>query len=238
MIQTSVASLRWLSPSARNDYRHQIGIVIGFVGIGIQLAISNSSPSMAFVLHNAFIDFSKVGNEPSAGLFGLFGGEPALSQGRNGSATSRISSVESRVARGQLLDAQQTTGRNITMRVLTTLGSIAAGYSFSFGEKGIAKGIAAFNGNVVPGVAYAWPDLTVAQINRISDFGYQTNKLIPKEGGEIVVCFFPIADFLTPGFQQIFKKAPAALFTPPPDDQGQINQVARLQEFETRNSGR
>ena len=182
--------------------------------IVVQLAISNSSPSMAFVLHNAFIDFSKVGNEPSAGLFGLFGGEPALSQGRNGSATSRISSVESRVARGQLLDAQQTTGRNITMRVLTTLGSIAAGYSFSFGEKGIAKGIAAFNGNVVPGVAYAWPDLTVAQINRISDFGYQTNKLIPKEGGEIVVCFFPIADFLTPGFQQIFKKAPAALFTP------------------------
>jgi transposase len=35
MIQTSVASLRWLSPSARNDYRHQIGIVIGFVGIHI-----------------------------------------------------------------------------------------------------------------------------------------------------------------------------------------------------------
>jgi hypothetical protein len=34
MIQTSVASLRWLSPSARNDYRHHFGIVIGFVGIG------------------------------------------------------------------------------------------------------------------------------------------------------------------------------------------------------------
>jgi hypothetical protein len=182
--------------------------------IVVQLAISNSSPAMAFVLHNAYIDFSKVGNEPSPGISGLFGGEPESSSGRNGSATSRISSVESRVARGQLLDAQQTTARNITMRVLTTLGSIAAGYSFSFGEKGIAKGIAAFNGNIVPGVAYAWPDLTVAQINRISDFGYQTNKLIPKEGGEIVVCFFPIADFLTPGFQQIFKKAPAALFTP------------------------
>ncbi|MEO7653552.1 MAG: hypothetical protein ABIZ80_24095 [Bryobacteraceae bacterium] len=33
MIQTSVASLRWLSPSARNSYRLQIGIVIGFVGM-------------------------------------------------------------------------------------------------------------------------------------------------------------------------------------------------------------
>ena len=34
MFKTSVASLRWLSPSARNEYRHQIGMAIGFVGIG------------------------------------------------------------------------------------------------------------------------------------------------------------------------------------------------------------
>jgi hypothetical protein len=43
MIQTSVASLRWLSPSARNDYRHQIGIVIGFVGIGNSSKLGRAS---------------------------------------------------------------------------------------------------------------------------------------------------------------------------------------------------
>lgn len=182
--------------------------------IVVQLAISNSSPTAAFILHSAYIDFSNFGQVPTTGFAALLGGAAVSGPGRAGSATSQISSVEGRVARGQLLDAQLTTGRNITMRVLTTLGSVAAGYSFSFAEVGIAKGIAAFNGNVVPGMAAAWPDSTVAQLNRISDFGYQTNKLVPRQAADIVVCFFPIANFLTPGFQNVFRKAPAILFTP------------------------
>ena len=66
----------------------------------------------------------------------------------------------------------------------------------------------------MPGLREAWPDGTVDQLNRISDFGYQANKVIPKQGAEVIVCFFPIDRFLTPGFKKLFLKSPALFFAP------------------------
>ncbi len=59
-------NLRWLSPTARNDYRHRIGMAIGFVGIGTRsqqleatLAGRLSSASEAFTSGDslAFFDY-------------------------------------------------------------------------------------------------------------------------------------------------------------------------------------
>jgi hypothetical protein len=97
---------------------------------------------------------------------------------------------------------------------LELAGSLAAGYQFSIKEKGIIRGIGAFNGQVVPGAEAFWPDSTIAQANRVSDFGFQVNKVVGKQSAEIVVAFYPISRFLTPGIQDIFRKAPALLFTP------------------------
>ncbi len=175
----------------------------------VQLAISNKSADAAFVLHSAYIDTSQWAL--GGGTKGpQYKGTPASS----GTLPNQISSVESRIARGQLLDAQQWIARNWTVRLLTVAGSLASGYTFAFKETGIAKGIAAFNGSLVPGVAFAWPDGAVAQLNRISDFGYQTNKTIGKQSADIIVCFFPIDMFLSKPFRKIFLDSPGLFLSP------------------------
>ena len=106
------------------------------------------------------------------------------------------------------------TTRNWVIRSLQAAGSIASGYQFAFSERGIARGIASFNGQVVPAAQLLWPDGTINQLNRISDFGFQTNKLVPQESADVLVAFFPIDRFLTPGLKKIFLKSPAAFFVP------------------------
>src|SRR5207245_795340 len=66
----------------------------------------------------------------------------------------------------------------------------------------------------IPGVATAWPDKTIEQLNRVSDFGFRANKVIPKEGSDIIVCFFRSDRFLTRGFRKLFLKSPALFFAP------------------------
>src|SRR2546423_8328088 len=127
---------------------------------------------------------------------------------------NQVASEEYRVVRGQLLDAQMWSKRNWTMRLLTLAGNIAGAYAFSISEDGIVRGLNAFSGVVVPGIREAWPDGTIEQLNRVSDFGYQANKLIPKQGAEVIVCFFPIDRFLTPGFKKLFLRSPALFFAP------------------------
>ena len=58
------------------------------------------------------------------------------------------------------------------------------------------------------------PIATVEPLNRVSDLGFRTNKLVPKESSEVIVCFFPIDRFLTPGFRNLFLKSPAVFFAP------------------------
>lgn len=125
-----------------------------------------------------------------------------------------IATVESRLVRGDLLDASVWSKRNITIRALQLVGGLAAGYQFSIKEKGILKGIGAFNGQVVPGAETFWPDSSIAQANRISDFGFQVNKMVAQQSAELIVAFYPVSRFLTPGLQAIFRKAPALLFAP------------------------
>src|SRR5262249_46359290 len=121
---------------------------------------------------------------------------------------------EYRVVRGQMLDANNWTKRAWTMRVLTFAASLASAYSFSLKETGIIKGLEAFGGVGVPGFKEVWPDSTIEQLNNISDFGYRTNRAIPKQGAEIIVAFFPIERFLTPGFKNLYLKSPALFFAP------------------------
>jgi hypothetical protein len=180
----------------------------------VQLTVSNKSPEAAFVIHSAYIDTSQWALGGGTKGFTISGRAKKGNPRRAGSRPNQISSVESRIARGQLLDAQQWSARNWTVRLLTVAGSVASGYTFAFKETGIAKGIAAFNGSLVPGVAFAWPDGAVAQQNRISDFGYQTNKVVGKESADIIVCFFPIDMFLSAPIRELFLKSPGLFISP------------------------
>src|SRR5207302_10182514 len=126
----------------------------------------------------------------------------------------QVASEEYRVVRSQLLDAKMWSKRNWTMRLLTLAGNLAGAYPFPIASKSFQKELTTFAGVFVPGVNEAWPDGTIQQLNNISDFGFQSNKLIPKQGSDIIVCFFPIERFLTPGFRKLFLKSPAIFFAP------------------------
>ncbi len=192
----------------------------------VQVTINNKSADAALIVQGAFLDYhdwalaglaiTPPGSAPTCveGTDEEIAGDPHQSQYQACTKGAQVASEDARIARGQLLDAQPWTWRNLLMNSLSLTGAVASAYSFSLKEKGIIKGIAAFNGNVIPGLGILLPDPTVGQLNRISDFGYQTNKVIPKQGSDIIVCFFPIDRFLTPGFKTIFLKEPALFLSP------------------------
>jgi len=116
--------------------------------------------------------------------------------------------------RGELLDRQTWSTRNWVLRALQAVGSVASGFTFATTNTSWIQGIGAYNGQFIPAAQNFWPDPTVAQMNRISDFGFQVNKVIAKESSDIVVAFFPIERFLTPDLKSIFISSPAAFFAP------------------------
>lgn len=176
----------------------------------VELIISNRDSKASLVVQSIFLDYSRWllnGNGQHS--------DTLLLSDPDETATlpSQVASVESRLVRGELLDAQAWTRRNWTMRTMIWLGTLAVGFEFPFSTD-VQKGIGAWNGAVVPASQTLWPDGTIPQINRISDVGFQTNKVIPKESADIVVAFFPLNRFLTKGFRDQFLHNTAAWFVP------------------------
>ncbi len=178
----------------------------------VEVNIGNKSRDAALIIHGIFIDYSRWP------LSGSTRSELNASQSTNryqaSTFPSHVASEEYRIVRGQLLDAQTDTLRNRFMRWLTLAGNLAGAFTFSLSEQGIVKGIAAATGVGIPGVATAWPDKTIDQLNRVSDFGFRSNTVVGKEASEVIVCFFPIDRFLTRGFRKLFLKSPALFFAP------------------------
>lgn len=196
----------------RIDAKRIFGKEIGENYAVIEINVGNKSQTAALIIHGVFLDYR---DWP---LSGVPPSDMVLQRNTNKyqapSVPNQVASEEYRVVRGQLLDAQSDTVRNRFLRWLTLAGNLAGAFTFSLNEQGIVKGIAAITGVGIPGVATAWPDRTVEQLNRVSDLGFRTNKLVPKESAEVIVCFFPIDRFLTPGFRKLFLKSPALFFAP------------------------
>jgi hypothetical protein len=178
----------------------------------VEINVGNKSPDAALIIHGVFIDYRDwpLSGAPSGDISSMRSPDPYQAS----TFPSQVASEEYRIVRGQLLDAQTDTWRNRFLRWLTLAGNLAGAFTFSLNEQGIVKGIAAATGVGIPGVATAWPDKTIDQLNRVSDFGFRSNKLIPKQGSDVIVCFFPIDRFLTPGFRKLFLKSPALFFAP------------------------
>lgn len=180
----------------------------------IQLVISNHDSGDAMIMQSVFLDYS---HWLFSGTFAAFG--PALKQpenlapGQTSNSPFQVASTESRLVRAELQDAQQWTARNWTVRSAVLIGATAVAYQFPFGQA-FAQGSNAFSGVMIPGLQAMWPDNVQAQINHISDFGFGTNHVIPKNSSDVVVAFFPLDRFLTPDLQEIFRKAPSAYFNP------------------------
>lgn len=153
----------------------------------IELTISNKSHDAALIVNSVFIDYSEWLMSGSAKALAA-AGLPGTFQ--SAAAANEVASVEYRIVRGEALDAQAWTARNWAMRLLQFFGVVATGSDFAFAEVGILKSIGAYTGQVVPAAQVLWPDGTIGQLDRISDFGFQTNKVIAKEASDIVVAFF------------------------------------------------
>jgi hypothetical protein len=176
----------------------------------IEINISNRNNDAGFILQSLFIDYSRWALAQPLSIGGI---------SRNGksfqskASTQEVSSVEYRIVRGQMLDQQPWTKRNLALRSITILGSIGTSFAFPF-SRDVVTGIGAWNGAVVPGFAALFPDGMEGQMNRVSDYGFRNNKVIPQQSADIVVAFFPIERFLSPSLKQIFLDTPALFFNP------------------------
>jgi hypothetical protein len=178
----------------------------------VQVTINNKNKNAAFLLHSIFVDYSRWA------LSGMSLSSEDTCPGTSDdsqipSCPGQVASVESRVIRGELQDAANWTWRNGIIRAAVIVGTVASGIP-AFSSKNAVKYVGAYNGQFIPGVQVFWPDETVPQLNRVSDLGFQNNKVIAKETADIVYAFFPIDRFLTPGMSKIFLYSPAVFFAP------------------------
>jgi hypothetical protein len=219
--------------------RHVFGREVADSYASVEITVSNHSTDASLIVHTVFIDYSqwalsgyiylkqakedqqerarKAAEQGKDGAAGTQDEAPLQTQTtvyESETKPNQIASVEYRAVRGQALDAQPWTKRNITIRALRLAGSIASAYSFVTRDQDIIHGITAFAGQGVPAAETFWPDGTVEQMNRISDLGFKVNKVIPKNASDVIVAFFPLDRFLTPGLKVMFKKSPALFFAP------------------------
>jgi hypothetical protein len=183
----------------------------------IEVIVSNHSNQSSLIVQSLYIDYSKwaFSGTFSTGSNTLLTTQPNPPQPyESGTTKNQIASAEYRIVRGQLLDRQPWTARNVIIHALQLAGTIASAYVFTTTNGDVLRGVNAFNGQVVPALQTFWPDATIGQMNRISDVGFQVNKIIPKDSSDVVVAFFPIDRFLTPGLKKLFLTSPALFFDP------------------------
>lgn len=194
----------------------------------IEINMSNRNIAAGFILQSLFIDYSRWALAQPLSIGGISQqGKPFQSR----ASTQQVSSVEYRIVRGQMLDQQPWTKRNFSLRTIKVLGSIGTSFAFPF-SRDVVTGIGAWNGAVVPGFEVLFPDGMEGQMNRVSDYGFRNNKIIPQQSADIVVAFFPIDRFLSPSLRQIFLETPALFFNPflmaiDPDTQKKLRPILR-----------
>ena len=172
--------------------------------------VGNRSPDAALIMQGIYLDYSKwalSGNVDRPGEFGN------LEDHSSGTLSGQVSSVEYRIVRSELEERDPKTVRNWVLRSLQFAGSVAGGATFAYGAiSNIPKYISMVSGVGIPGFEKLWPDSLITKLNRISDFGYRANRIVPRESSDVMIAFFPIERFLTPKLKRIFIRQPALFF--------------------------
>ena len=144
----------------------------------VQVTIRNTDSAHEFLLHQ--IDFSF------------------------GDTLDYYATRDRKIARGVAEKGQVIDPRNITVRVLEGIGSVAGPTTNIFSNDAkLASSI--YNSSFLPAVKYVFPDLTVQQIGRLDDMGFSSGAstmVIPKNGAISVVAFVPFDSFLLPKLSQ------------------------------------
>lgn len=193
----------------------------------IQVIVDNQSEDSSFLLQSVFMDYSDwalsgiinsaddsapTDNQTAPTKTDCHAARPPDSS-QVASCPGQVASVEYRIIRGQLQDASVWSGRNTIVRIAVFAGSVSTGLA-GLKSKAALGYSSSYSGDFIPALQILWPDPTVAQVNRVSDLGFQTNKAFPKGSADVVYAFFPIERFLSPGLKHLFLNAPALFFSP------------------------
>lgn len=185
----------------------------------IQVIVDNQSEDSSFLLQSVFMDYS---NWALSGMVAPTSDSEGNADCRVvrppdasqvGNCPGEVASVEYRVIRGQLQDAAVWSGRNTVVRLAVFAGSVSTGLA-GLKSKAALGYSSSYSGDFIPALQVLWPDPTIAQVNRVSDLGFQTNKVFPKGSADILYAFFPIERFLSPGLKHLFLNDPALFFSP------------------------
>src|SRR6266498_1641040 len=198
----------------RSDARRIFGEVIARNYAVIELNIGNKSVDSALLIQGVYIDYGRWAMSGARAKSNPTEPDNRFAQYQTETIPSHVASNEYHIIRSQLLDAQHDTWRNRVVGWLTFAASLASGFDFSIHEAGIRNGLGKVGTIGIPSLQTAWPDHTIDQLKIIDDFGFKSGKSIPRQGSDVIVCFFPIDKFLTPGFRKLYLKAPALFFVP------------------------
>jgi hypothetical protein len=171
---------------------------IGDRFIVIQVTITNRSDDFQFLIHDVSLDLRDIYLNPSREL------------------KNELSSLELSLMRGVAERGMSQDRRNLSLRILRGLGTLAAGLiGVGFGGNSYPEGIAVFNGPLISAFVDVFPDYTINQMNRLSDTAYRSNTLVPKQQSRVIVGFIPQKMIMDKRQRSKFKSDPLDLATYP-----------------------
>jgi hypothetical protein len=236
----------WRTLMAPKNVADAFGPRIAKRYIGIQITVANRSTEYQWLLESASVVLDKLVLDLDARITGAESGcqdtltrllkalralgayipEPPTPSERakgvpftalgsiGGSAT--VSSAELTVLRGVAEKGAALDPRNVTLRLLTGAGTIAAGLLgvTTFGPS-FAPSVAAFNGPLLTAYQTMFPDFTVNQLNRLNDSAFLANTIVGKQQAKVIVLFIPMEYLLTKKQASIFYNDPNSVLVCP-----------------------
>jgi hypothetical protein len=167
-----------LVPKEASD---MFGRRIGRRYISYQITVANNDKDFQYMVHDIRIDLSR-----------LFDQTP-------GTYVYSFSSRELSLLRGVPEKGQDLDPRNLSLHILTGIGSVAAAvagltpFTDTFGP---AMGV--YNGPLINSYGnILFPDHTSTQLNRLSDSAFAANTVVPKTQAKVFAIFVPQSEYLS-----------------------------------------
>jgi len=199
----------WRTLMAPKNVADAFGKRIAKRYIAMQITIANRNSDYQWLIQDASINLSKLMvnlQQPgcAANLNHL------LSALKTESDNPNVTSADLTVLRGVAEKGLVLDGRNLGLRILTGVGTIAGGLT-GFGPS-IAPGVAVFNGPVLSAYQSMFPDFTINQLNRLNDSAFIANTVVGKQQARVIVIFLPMEYLLTKDQAKKFYSNPETVF--------------------------
>jgi hypothetical protein len=213
----------WRTLMAPKNVADAFGRRIAKRYIAIQLTVANRNTEYQWLIQSASVELRRLasslkvnGGVCQDNMTRLLDAINAAGALGPTSGPASVSSADLSVLRGVAEKGQAMDPRNLTLRLLTGAGTIAAGLLgvTTFGPA-FAPSVAAFNGPLLTAYQSMFPDFTVNQLNRLNDSAFLANTIVGKQQAKVIVIFIPMEYLLTKGQASAFYRDPNSVFACP-----------------------